>query len=327
MGPWPVEWVRRRTVHPVGRRVALCRAAVGTPGTRQRLMMQLFSAEATGASRVMLQLRAQPVRPLVEHWRCCDSGRRFPLIIRASAPRLGGAVKAPDVSTMQFIIRTGQTRAFGNVVVVGGALLSGLCGIAVPHVVHGMAQDRVHGPAPSIGAHRLKSGAPVTTGAELNSSGDPAPPNYAEQAAIFETLTPRATTAADATEPSADVTGNYLDLATALDEFEQDEARKEAWAVQNGLPSLPVCGPTCTAPPGPGQLPAVFVPPRDPMSVDHLPSQATVQTPPRAIAPPLTRGSRRRASQPGRDTRTRRFTAHRHLSRSSARRSRTSARR
>lgn len=206
-----------------------------------------------------------------------------PLIIRASAPRLGGAVKAPDVSTMQFIIRTGQTRAFGNVVVVG-ALLSGLCGIAVPHVVHGMAQDRVHGPAPSIGAHRLKSGAPVTTGAELNSSGDPAPPNYAEQAAIFETLTPRATTAADATEPSADVTGNYLDLATALDEFEQDEARKEAWAVQNGLPSLPVCGPTCTAP-GPGQLPAVFVPPRDPMSVDHLPSQATVQTPPEQLHP------------------------------------------
>lgn len=211
-----------------------------------------------------------------------------PLIRRARMPKLGGAVKVNDLSTWQVMIRAAQTRAFGKVAVVG-VLMTGLFGITVPHVVHTTAQDREQGPVAGAVVHILESepesGARSTTSAELGSSGDPASRHYGGNVATFETLAPRETTATDYAERDAEPTGNYLDLEKALAELEQDEARREAWAAQNGVPPLPSCGSVCTAP-GPGRLPPGLIPPWDPANVDHLPSQVAMQTPQEHLNPP-----------------------------------------
>jgi len=171
-------------------------------------------------------------------------------------------------------------------------LMTGLYGINVPHVVHRTAQDREQGAVPGAVVHILESepesGARSTTSA--GSSGDPASRDYRGNVSTFETLAPRETTATDYAERDAEPTGNYLDLEKALAELEQDEARREAWAAQNGVPPLPSCGSICTAP-GPGQLPPGLIPPWDPANIDHLPSQGEMQTPqghlnhPPAVAP------------------------------------------
>lgn len=203
-------------------------------------------------------------------------GRPALLIHRVRIPTLGGAVKADDVPTWQVVIRAAQTRTFGNVVAVG-ILMTGLCSIAWPNVSHRM-QDREHGAEPDAVVQRLESGVPASTGAELDSPGDPASRHYGDQVATFKTLEPRATTATDPTASDAVAAGNYPDLDTALEELEQDEARKEAWAAQNGLPSVAACGLVCTSP-GSGWLPPGRVPSWDPTRVDHLSSQVTGWTP------------------------------------------------
>jgi hypothetical protein len=189
-------------------------------------------------------------------------------------PELGGAMIAPDPSTLQVKTRAARTPAFGIAVIVGimfagsGATLAGSGAQVPPVIAHKLTPDASHGLPSRVAA--------TTAPKRLESSAYPAPPlgdmraGNPPGAGPGPAPTVHGKASGDNLDldtpqdvPDLQPPNDNPDLETALNELDQKADRDRAWASQHPSPpvSPPRCSPICTDSNEPGPGPELNRPP------------------------------------------------------------------